>query len=109
MHAGLLASPMARTRGAPRSIATILSLTLCLWFVVYATHVHPQDDLPPAQGTVHHCDFCLARPASAAPPPAEIHVPVAVLFEVTPPSSDAPVVARDAAPSSYLSRAPPAA
>lgn len=100
---------IVRGRSASRRIATVLSLTLCLWFVAYAAHAHSGNDSPPAQGIAHHCDFCLARPASAAPPPAEIPVPVAFLFEVIPPSNAAPVVAGHSAPSAYLSRAPPAA
>ena len=88
--------------------ATVLSLTLCLWFFAYTSHTHAEGDFSPAQGIAHHCDVCLARPASTAPPPAEIAVPDAVLLEVSPPSNAAPVFTAHEAPSSYLSRAPPA-
>jgi hypothetical protein len=98
------------SRSGQQRIAAVLSLTLCLWFVAFATHAHDQGDFSsPAQGVAHHCDFCLARPTSAAPPPAGIPVPVAVLFEVSPPSNAAPVFRVHNAPSDYLSRAPPAA
>lgn len=109
MRAGSSALNVMRTRSGQRRVATVLSLALCLWFVADAMHAHPGDDFSLPQGIAHHCDFCLARPASAAPPPAETPVPAAVLFEVSPPSNDATAVTGHAAPSSYLSRAPPAA
>jgi hypothetical protein len=96
-------------RRQQRRIATVLSLALCLWFFAYASHTHAEGDFSPAQGIAHHCDICLARPASTAPPPAAISVPDAALFEVSPPSNAAPVFTAHEAPSSYLSRAPPAA
>lgn len=105
------ASLLARLRGAARlrRTASLLACAAVLgWVLLSATHFHEAESGSGSRGDHAACVLCLAVPTGATPPHYAVVgvVPVqagALLPSAALPAPDSPP------PSSYRSRAPPAA
>ena len=90
-----------------RRNAWLLAMAMCVWLLAYATHVHADDDQGTSHARVTGCHACFSLPTGAPAPVAYIaEAPAPRLFAVV---ADLRVPAPShPAPSSYLSRGPPA-
>jgi len=90
-----------------RRNAWLLTIALCVWLLAYATHVHADGEQGTSHARVTGCHVCFSLPTGA---PA----PAAYIADAPAPRSSAVVVdlrvpvRSHPAPSSYLSRGPPA-
>lgn len=91
-----------------RGIALLACLGVLGWALLSATHFHDPEEAGTAQHGAAECVLCLGSATGAAPP-------AALVLALLPPAQVAPTVQGDvpspasATPSSYRSRAPPAA
>ena len=87
--------------------AALVTAALVLWLFTSAAHVHAAGEPDAPDERISACQTCLSLPSSAAPPgPLVLLVPPPVAGNaIAAPAIPSP---RFVAPSSYLSRAPPA-
>jgi len=102
-----IASVISFSRRAQRRNALLLAIALCLWLFAYATHVHAEGERGAPHARIGGCGACFSLPVGATPPVASAAiVPLPLLHGVV--RNLHVTFVTLAAPSSYLSRGPPA-
>lgn len=91
-----------------RGIALLACVGVLGWALLSATHWHEPSDLTSGQHGAAECVLCLGSATAATPPELAI-VHLLPPSAAVPAAVAAPRAALVAAPSSYQSRAPPAA
>ena len=91
-----------------RRLSGVLSAVLCMWMLVFATHLHASEqDVEDGRTGIHYCGVCASIPSAAA-------APAVAVFAASSDREDYVATARNAqipatpALASYRSRAPPA-
>lgn len=106
-HSAVLQT-FALARRLRRGVALLVCLAVVSWTLLSATHSHDHDDGGSRGHAAAECVLCLAVPTGAAPPQQSAFVAQAPLVGVAAGSAP-PAVPAEEPPSSYRSRAPPAA
>jgi hypothetical protein len=107
VHLMQTASIFRTSRRQQRRNAWLLTLALCVWLLAYATHVHADDEQGTSHARVAGCHVCFSLPTGAPTPVADIAEPPIPRFSAAMVDFRVPVPTHPA-PSSYLSRGPPA-
>jgi len=104
----LLLSTLAGARRLRRGVALLACVGVLGWALLSATHWHDHDERAPGQHSVTECVLCLGS-ATGATPPALAILRLQPPLRVTPVAALVPRALASPPPSSYQSRAPPAA
>lgn len=91
-----------------RGVALLACLAVVSWTLLAATHWHDHDDAGTGGHAAAECVLCLGVPTGAAPPQHSIFVALATQAGAAS-SAAPPAIPAEEPPSSYRSRAPPAA
>jgi hypothetical protein len=107
VHVMQTASIFRPSQRQQRRNAWLLAIALCVWLLAFATHVHADDEQGSSHARVTGCHACFSLPTGAPAPVAySAEAPAlrsfAVVVDLGVPVPNHP------APSSYLSRGPPA-
>lgn len=101
------ASILRPSHRSQRRNAFLLAIALCLWLLAYASHVHRDDEGGASHSRITACSVCFSLPSGA--PPAAIRIAAAPSLQIFQHVYRVRVVlVSSPAPSSYLSRGPPA-